>query len=621
MMLPSPKFSHFLQRHGILLLVLLAAVGVIVLFSPGLDGGFLFDDSTNITDNVSLHMTGLDHISAWRAASSFPHAPGLRALPMLSLGLDYFRADSFDPAAYKATNLAIHAVTFLVLAGFLQHLLRVMGWNAQRAAWLGLALSLLWAIHPLQVSSVLYVVQRMQTMATLFLLLALWAYMLMRQAQLEGLPGWRAGGWTVIFWALALASKEDAILLPAYTLALELTVLRFAARSPMLAHGIKHGYAVLVLLGSAIFLFWLLPRWGTLEPYPGRNFNSYERVLTQGRVLLMYLGQIVWPQPDHMPFYYDDYTVSRGWLTPLSTLVAWLLLTGLMVLAWCVRRRRPLFALGIFWFFAGHFVTSNAVLGLELVFEHRNHFPLIGIVLALFDAFTALAGDPRRGRALGMAACGLALVGCGIGTCTRSYDWGNPLRFAQRSTELAPTSSRAWVDLCRIHFDLSQSSPKNPEFGRAIEVCQQGGERAGSVMALSNAIILKSVRGDASTQDWDRFLELLRKGVLTPENRAIAMVLIDNANHGVELDLDKALAAIEIIGKRHRFPPRDNVMIARFILEQTQYPEQAYPYLELAVKDASRDSALVTELLEELQAKGRSDWAERLELESKSNRY
>ena len=60
-------------------------------------------------------------------------------------------------------------------------------------------------MHPLQVSSVLYVVQRMQTMATLFLVLALLAYLKARLAQIEGRAGRNglaadngalaAGGW------------------------------------------------------------------------------------------------------------------------------------------------------------------------------------------------------------------------------------------------------------------------------------------------------------------------------------------------------------------------------------------------------------------------------------------
>src|SRR3546814_20785899 len=55
---------------------------------------------------------------------------------------------------------------------------------------------------------------------------------------------------------------------------------------------------------------------------------------------------------------------------------------ALLGTAWSLRTRWPLFALGVFLFFAAHFIASNVV-GLELAFEHRNHFALIGMVLAI----------------------------------------------------------------------------------------------------------------------------------------------------------------------------------------------------------------------------------------------
>src|SRR5690606_30189310 len=105
-------------------------------------------------------------------------------------------------------------------------------------------------------------------------------------------------------------------------------------------------------------------------------------LLTQPRVLCMYLGQILWPLPQHMPFYYDWVQPSRSLLQPWTTAPAIATLSALLALAWWARVRQPLFALGVFLFFAAHTITSNVV-ALELAFEHRNHFALIGAVLAV----------------------------------------------------------------------------------------------------------------------------------------------------------------------------------------------------------------------------------------------
>src|SRR5690606_36265573 len=121
-------------------------------------------------------------------------------------------------------------------------------------------------------------------------------------------------------WALALACKEDSALLPAYTLALELTVLRFRAAQPAIARGIRRTYLAAGLLGLAVFLFIVLPRYWSWDAYGGRDFSTPERLLTQARVLAMYLGQIAWPLPSRLPFYYDDLQPSRGLLQPWTTL-------------------------------------------------------------------------------------------------------------------------------------------------------------------------------------------------------------------------------------------------------------------------------------------------------------
>src|SRR5690606_197154 len=93
----------------------------------------------------------------------------IRTLPTLTFALDYFRGDGLDSSTFKITNLAIHALTMLALIWLLRMLLAVAGVAPAIGRWAALALALAWAVHPLQVSSVLYIVQRMQTLTTLFI--------------------------------------------------------------------------------------------------------------------------------------------------------------------------------------------------------------------------------------------------------------------------------------------------------------------------------------------------------------------------------------------------------------------------------------------------------------------
>src|SRR3546814_16465102 len=114
-----------------------------------------------------------------------------------------------------------------------------------------------------------------------------------------------------------------------------------------------------------------------------------------------------------MPFYYDWLQPSRGLLQPWTTLPAIGVVLGLLGLAWHLRSRWPLFALGVFLFFASHFIASN-VIPLELAFEHRNHFALIRAVLAV-GSLLAHSGPRMRIHHVGKAPTYEVCLACVAG--------------------------------------------------------------------------------------------------------------------------------------------------------------------------------------------------------------
>ena len=175
----------FPSRCFCLFSLLVAAVAT-VFFVPALSGGFVLDDGFNILQNRLLYVEVLSADNLTKAALSFHDGVGGRPLPMLSFALDYWRAGSMDATVFKTTNLFIHGCTVYFLALFLRRLLLLADWAPASAAAGALVLALAWGIHPMQVSSVMYVVQRMQTMETLFLVLALWSYLGVRQIQISG---------------------------------------------------------------------------------------------------------------------------------------------------------------------------------------------------------------------------------------------------------------------------------------------------------------------------------------------------------------------------------------------------------------------------------------------------
>ncbi|WP_344758487.1 hypothetical protein [Luteimonas lutimaris] len=593
-----------------MLMALLAGV----LFLPGLGGGFVFDDESNIVNNQGIRLQVLN-VEGLHDVVFSPQPGGItRVLPTVTFALDYWRGGGLNPAVFKATNITIHVLTAFVLAWFFRALLLAAKIAPARVQWAALALAMMWAVHPLQVSSVLYVVQRMQTMSTLFLVLALLGYLKARVAQIEGR---RTGtGWllALLFWVLALGCKEDAILLPAYALALELTVLRFAAASPPQGRALRRAYLLATMLGTLAYLFVVIPHYWHWDAYPGREFSSWERLLTQGRVLCMYIGQILVPLPRSMPFYYDWVEPSRGWLQPWTTLPAILLVLVLLGAAWKLRTHRPLFALGVFVFFAGHFVTSN-VLNLELAFEHRNHFPLIGAILAIGDLLAWGARRLEIRPQMAALAAGLLLAGLSVAGFSRAVVWSDPISLATKSTEIAPRSARAWISLSRSYLALGGGHrPDNPYLGQAIDACTQGAAAAPySVSCPANLVIYKTLQGTVTKADWGRLHERLQHVAMGPQNRQIMQALINNAAQGRALDEDGLIRTIEIFSQRGGTSPREFASFGYFIMEKTHQPEKALHYFELAVDRSPDNSGLSAEIRAYLRSMGRTEWAEQLE--------
>lgn len=594
-------------------LILAAAFALLAsaLFLPGLGGGFILDDGPTITNNPVVQVNSLDPQRLLGAAYGFAAGGGSRALPMLSFALDHWRA-GMDAAAFKTTNIAIHCLTAFALAYFFRLLLAIASVPPARATLAALGLAAAWAAHPLQVSSVLYIVQRMQTMGTLFLVLALLAYLKMRQAQMAGQRSRQFAFLAGLCWVLALACKEDSVLLPAYTLALELTVLRFRADNENGSRALRTLYWILGSVAVAGFFLYVLPRHWSWEAYHNRDFSTFQRLLTQARVLVMYLGQVLWPMPGNLPFYYDDLQPSRGLLTPWTTLPAILLIFGLLAAAWRLRHRRPLLALGILLFFAGHAITSNVV-GLELAFEHRNHFPLIGAVLAIGDLSAVLAARLKvDGRKAAVAACA-ALFALGGITLIRAQAWGSPLGFARYETRIAPTSIRAWNGLCLELYRLGGGPVSgNPNLDEAIGACSHAATlNTGNVSSLTYLLSLKTLRGTIQERDWQTFLQRLDTDPLSGANSISMWILIRNAREGVPLERMQLRRVIAAANRHYAYSAVEYASIGYFLLGFLQQPDDAYAYFARAAR-MTGDPMVTASFASDLEKNGRSDLAARL---------
>ena len=215
----------------ILPVVLLAAA---LAYWPGLRGSYLFDDFGNLP---AIGASGPVDTwpTFWRYITSGTADPTGRPLTLLSFLLDAHNWPA-NPYPFKRTSLILHLLNGVLLAALLRRLgLTAYGRVAQRriemAAVLGAAF---WLLHPLFVSTTLYIVQREAMLPATFTLLGLLLWLRGRRAlhcghTTSGLL-WIAlglGGCSV----LGVLSKANGILLPALALAIEYVLLRYAGRA------------------------------------------------------------------------------------------------------------------------------------------------------------------------------------------------------------------------------------------------------------------------------------------------------------------------------------------------------------------------------------------------------
>lgn len=575
---------------SIFLSVCLFVVGMAV-FWPGVSGGFLFDDYHNIVTNAHVQIKELTPETLWRAANAYSEST--RQLAMVSFALNAYWA-GLDPWAYKVTGLLIHAVNSVLVFWLV---LRIFSFGSviapKNQIWAAAAVGFLWGLHPIQVSSALYIVQRMETLCFTFLFIALLLYLYARQQQItkgHSHLGWWLG--LMLAWGLAWLCKENAVLLPLFFLGLEVAVLQSAAAvRPEQQQFWQKIYTVVSVLGLLVFALWVWPHYYTAQPYSGRDFNTTERLFTQARVLWLYVQQILLPAPGNLYFYYDNFPLSKSWLQPVSTLAACLAWLFTFVLAVLVRHRLPLVSLGVFWFLSAHFLTSN-IIGLEMVFEHRNYFALLGVLLIFTEAISRL--PVRDGPGIKYFAVSVLVVGIGFLGGVRAAMWGNTLLLATDMVAKNPQSARAAMDLGVIYYEISSGEENSPFYQFAARTFNQAASLPNASTQADVNLILMSA-GNKLPEDvlniefiWKRYLEKLQSLHLGVETRTSVWSLLQERVKGKDLDDVNLQKALNIIIDREDQPDYRMAQVANYYLTILREEENAKKYYEMAIQKAHK---------------------------------
>jgi len=385
---------------------LLIAILTFLVYSNTFHASFHFDDTPSIVENYTIR--------------NLNNVPGMlinnRGIATATFAINY-AIGGLNVVGYHIVNLAIH-ITNSILVYFLIFLtlarIESLRGNAKKIA---LYTALLFAAHPIQTQAVTYVVQRMETLASMFMLIGLLLLIKGAETSKTSARVLLYGAVAASYW-LGFYSKEIAITLPAVLFLYDYCFLsgggnqKVTARLPL--------YLVLI----AMLAFFATRTLTGLQETPGgsagfnvQSITAKEYMLTQFNVLIYYITLLFVPINQNLDY---DFPVSKGLFEvplvkegtvlnipippPIVSLIILMVIIGFAIYLFThyssrITHHGRLIAFFILWFFIILSPTSSFIPIIDVIFEHRLYLASAGFFLLFslgFDRIFEYAGK-RKG--------------------------------------------------------------------------------------------------------------------------------------------------------------------------------------------------------------------------------
>jgi tetratricopeptide (TPR) repeat protein len=435
---------------------------VFFIYSSNLTGPFLFDDGNNIQNNPDIRLTQLSWDGLKKAASASPLSN--RPLAYISFALNYY-FHSYDTVGYRLVNILIHLATGIFLYLFFKTTLELPAIRSRNGIsnWIPYIAALIWLVHPLHIQSVTYIVQRMNSMASMFYILSILCY-----ARARLTPGnavkWLLAAASVISGILAVGTKETAATIPFFIFIYEWFFFQNLDRKWLRRHLPFVAGIFIVLIGLSLLYLDGHPIEKILSGYKTRNFTISQRVFTELRVVILYLSLLIYPNPNRLNLDYD-FPLSNSLIDPITTLVALVAIIGLIGMSFLLAKKDRLLSFCILWYF-GNLVIESSIIGLEIVFEHRTYLPSMLIILLI----TVLADRYVNSKILKITTiCAITLV-CAAWTYERNTIWNDDVTLWSDTVKKSPQKVRAHNNLGNALRRQGKNEEAIIHFNKALQL-------------------------------------------------------------------------------------------------------------------------------------------------------
>ena len=409
---------------------------------------------------------------------------------------------------YHLVSVLLHLLNGLLIFAVAERIFRRVESVQQHSRMYALLAAAFFLIHPVQTESVTYISSRSELLSTFFYLAGFLIFVSWPEYRI----GFLCSLAVAIAYFLGLSSKETVITLPATIFLYDFLFLSGASLRPLLSRW--RFYVTYIVGGSAaIYVILTFTQRTTLGAALPGNLTSSSYLLTQFRVIVRYIQLVSFPVALNLD---HDVKPSISFLEP-AVITSFLFLSGVLLLGWLLRRRAPIFAFSIFWFFITLSPTSSIVPIGDVIFEHRLYLPLAGVCLS-FPLLVELGCGRLRHRfavpGTALAFSCLILGAFLVGTVGRNRIWGNEVRLFEDVLQKSPEKVRAYNALAWALY-------KQADYPRAINVLETGvaklPQNYPELADTLSTLYLKTGRYDDAIKAFNKMLPYLRNdpGVTT----------------------------------------------------------------------------------------------------------
>lgn len=439
------KPPRALQRDHFPLMSAIAVVVVAMLvYANALRNGLVLDDRWVLLDNPLV--SRLDGV--WRAFAA-PYWPAIqqagqyRPLVVGSFAVDW-AISAGDPRWFHLVNLLWHALASLMVWVLLRRLISPAG---------ALTGALLFAVHPVHVEAVANVVGRSECMATVFVIGALLLHD-------------RGNAFAALLFALALASKESAIVFLGLAVAWDLLLRREVRAEIWKRRWLYAGYVAVIAFYAATLAMVFRGSALVIPASTWYGATAVERLLTVASVVPHYVRLLVVPYELSADYNPRVITLARNFTAPVLTGIA--LLVVLLISAVVAWRRSRMTLFGLGWIAIALSPVSNVLFASGIVLAERTlYLPSVGFALL---AGILLEQAARRRMNLALAAAAVVLALMAARSWTRTPVWKDNRTLVLKTIEDHPESYKGHQQAGGILLQLHDTAGSTKEYAIAARL-------------------------------------------------------------------------------------------------------------------------------------------------------